>query len=180
MYVLSGRLAYVGIAVGYALVSPTVWALVFGHIAGRAVKVIASYLVHGYRPRPAFERAYAVEMLTYGKWIFGSSVLSFLTNEGDDVFVGWALGAASLGIYQMGHRISNAPATEITHTISRVVFPTYAKLQDDTDALHRGYLETLKLIALVAIPATVGIVFVIPLFTRAFLGSDWTSMILPA
>ncbi len=180
VYKLSGRLTYVVIAVGYALHFHSVWALVLGHIAGTTVRTTMSYVVHDYRPRLAFDRGLATEMMTYGKWVFGSSILGFLGNEGDDVFVSWALGAASLGIYQMGYRISNAPATEITHTISRVVFPTYASLQHDTDALRRGYLSALQLIAFVSFPMAVGIALAIPSFTGVFLGADWSPMVLPA
>lgn len=180
VYRLSGRVVYVGVAVAIALAFQSVWALVLGHIAGALTRLVVSFLVHPYRPRPGFDSELAREMLDYGKWIFGSSILGFLTNEGDDVFVGWFLGAASLGVYQMAYRISNAPATEITHTISQVVFPTYSKLQDDVEALRQGYFTTIQLVTFVSFPLAAGIALVMPSFVIVFLGESWRSMILPA
>lgn len=179
VYNLSGRIVYVAIAIPYAYVYQSVWALVIGYLANRVTTLAVSYLISDYRPRPVFEAAFARELLDYGKWIFGSSVLTFLVNEGDDAFVSWFLGASSLGLYQLAYRLSNAPATEITHTISRVVFPTYSKLQDDVDTLREGYLSTLTLITFISIPAGVGIVFALPPFVEAFLGEEWRPMILP-
>lgn len=179
-YQLSGRVIYVVVAIGYALVYQSVWALVFGSFGGSITGLAVSYLIHSYRPRLAFSVEFARELLNYGKWIFSSEILSFLTNEGDDAFVGWYLSATALGFYQMAYQISNAPATEITHTISSVVFPTYSKLQNDLSALRRGYFNTLQLVSFVTLPAGVGIFVVMPSFVNAFLGADWRPMILPA
>lgn len=178
-YQLSSRLVYVVVAVSYAFAYQSVWALVFGQLASATTALIASYVVSDYRPWPSFDVAKARELLDYGKWIFGSSILVFLVNEGDDVFVGWFLGATSLGLYQLAYQLSNAPATEITHTISRVVFPTYAKLQHDIDALRTGYLSTLTLVTFVSVPAAVGIAVILPSFVAAFLGPAWRPMVVP-
>lgn len=179
-YRMSERLVYVTVAISYAVAYRSVWALAFGYLAGTLAGLVASYLIHEYRPRPVFSVEFARELLDYGKWIFGSDILAFLTNEGDDAFVGWYLSATALGFYQMGYQISNAPATEITHMISEVVFPAYSKLQDNMAALRQGYFNTLQLVAFVTFPAAVGIFVVMPSFVETFLGADWRPMILPA
>jgi len=156
-----------------------VWALVFGHLAKQVVTVIASYVIHDYRPRPAFDIEHARELLGYGRWIFASMLLAFLGAQGDDAFVGWALGTSALGLYQLAYRFSNAPATEITHTLSNVLFPAYARLQDDVDSLRRGYLDALQLTALIAFPAAIGLVVTAQPFVRGVLGEQWLGMVLP-
>lgn len=178
-YKFSSRIVYVlvGLWVGYA--TRSVWALVFAMLAGRVVSLFASYLIHSYRPRPRFDRAVASELFGYGKWIFGSEGLSFLINEGDDAFVGWALGPAALGVYQLSYRLSNAPTTEITHPIQRVLFPAYSKVQDDVTALRQGYFTTVRIITLCSFPASVGITLIAPVFVPAVLGPAWIDMIVP-
>ncbi len=178
-YKLSSRVVYVlvGLGVGYA--TRSVWALVFAMLAGRVASLVVSYLIHPYRPRPRFDRDAATELFGYGKWIFGSEGLSFLINEGDDAFVGWALGPAALGVYQLSYRLSNAPATEITHPIQRVLFPAYSRVQDDTESLRQGYFATVRVITLLSFPASVGIAVVAPTFVPAVLGPAWTEMIVP-
>ncbi len=178
VYTASGTLTRVTVSIGWALVSPTVWALVAGFIASNAVMLVASYVVHDYRPRPGFDRDHARDLFGYGKWILGSGVVDFLYSEGDDAFVGAFLGVASLGLYQVAYRLSNAPATEVAHLISRVMFPAYSKVQTDAERLRRGFLTTVQLTTFVSVPLGVGLIAVTPQFV-AVLGPEWAPMVLP-
>lgn len=179
VFVLSGSIVSAGVALGYALVSPTVWALALGSIAGVGAKLVASYVIHGYRPWPGIDASFARELFDYSKWLTVRSGLLFLVTQGDDLFVGWMLGATALGFYQLAYRISNAPATEISHVISRVVFPTYSKIQDDTAQLREGFFKTLYLTTFVAFPVTAGIIVVAPTLVEAFWGPTWQPIVLP-
>lgn len=178
VYKMTGAVANLTFAVGFALVVQNVWALVVGLLADRTIKLIVSYAIQDYRPRPGYDPEVAREILNFGKWIMGSSVVFFITLQGDDAFVGWLLGAGALGLYQMAYRLSNAPATEITQVISSVAFPAYSKVQNDDRKLREGYFKTLQLTALMTIPTTVGIIVVTPLFVRTFLGEEWVPMVL--
>jgi len=166
------------VSVGYALVEPTAWAYVVGFLAGSGTRLGLSYVIHDFRPWFRFDRDAAWELVDYGKWLTGISILTFLTTEADDAFVGWLLGPAALGLYQYAYRFSNAPATEFTQIISRVMFPAFSKMQDDTDRLRNVFLTTFRMTAFVSFPACFGIAAVTPVFVRAFLGPDWTGMIL--
>lgn len=179
VYSLSGTVANVAVAIPAALVFQNVWALVFGSLAAAVTSLLVSYVIHDYRPRPTFDFEQARELFGYGKWIFGSGIVLFLINQGDDAFVGWFLGAAALGFYQMAYRFSNAPATEITHVISRVVFPAYSKVQSEQEKLREGYLRTVQLTTVISFPAAAGIVVISPIFVEVFLGSKWLPMVLP-
>lgn len=178
VYTLSGTVFYVLVAVGYALLTRSVWALVFGLVVSDFVRLLVSYVVHDYRPWPRFDLALARELFGYGKWIFASGVVLFLIMEGDDAFVGWYVGTAAVGFYQLAYRVSNAPATEVTQTISSVVFPTYAKLQNDADDLREGFFKTVQLTTFVSFPVAVGIAATAPTFVSTFLGTRWEPMVL--
>lgn len=176
-YRMSGSLVWFVVTLGWALVSPTVWALVAGHVASRFTKLIVSYLVHDYRPWPSFDMDRARELISYGKWVTGNSILYFLYSEGDDVVVGWLLSATALGFYQTAYRISNAPATEITQIISTVTFPAFSTLQKDVGALREAYYRTLQMTMFISFPAALGIAAVADVFVRTFMGADWIPMI---
>jgi len=177
VYQLSGTLADFIVAVSAVLVLRSVWALVFGLVAGNAARFIASYLIHPYRPHFSSDLGKAKELFRFGKWILGSSILIFLITQGDDIFVGKLLGATMLGFYQMAYIISNMPATEITHVISQVTFPAYSKLQDSLPKLREAYLKVLQLTAFLSFPIA-GLIFVLaPDFTKIFLGEKWMPMV---
>ena len=177
VYQLSGSLADFVVAISAVLLLRSVWALVFGLLAGNAARFIASYLVHSYRPHFSSDLGKAKELFGFGKWILGSSILMFLITQGDDAFVGKFLGATMLGFYQMAYRISNMPATEITHVITQITFPAYSKLQNDIPKLREAYLKVLQITAFLSFPVA-GLIFVLGSdFTRIVLGEKWMPMV---
>ena len=177
IYQLAGTLADFIVAISTVLILKNVWALVLGKLAGSAVRCFVSYLIDPYKPRLSSDVAKAKELFGFGKWILGSSILIFLLTQGDDIFVGKLLGATALGFYQMAYKISNLPATEITHMISRVTFPAYAKLQDDIPKLREAYLKVLQITAFLSFPIAWMIFVLAPDFTRIFLGEKWMPMV---
>jgi O-antigen/teichoic acid export membrane protein len=117
------------------------------------------------------------DLFNFGRWIFFLSVVNFLILQGDDMVVGKVLSTRALGLYQMAYKLSNLPATGLTHVISKVSFPAFSKLQDRPARLKKAYLETLQITALLAIPLTGGILVLASSFTKLFLGQRWEPMV---
>lgn len=177
IYQIGSRFTDLVVAVAFALVFRSVWALVAGNIASKVVKIVISYSIHSFRPTIEFRLDYAKEMFTFGKWMFISTILMFLYGQADDAFVGWFFTASALGSYQLAYRFSNAPATEVTHVILRVMFPALSKVQNDTSRLREGYFRALQLSTVIAFPMAAGIVAVAPQFVPSVLGNQWRPMI---
>ena len=176
-YQFAGIIVDVTVAISAAFLLRSVWALVFGLLAGNLVRCIASYLIDTYRPRLYFDFPKAKDLIEYGKWILGSSILIFLVTQGDSIFVGKLLGVTMLGFYQIAYRISNMPATEITHIISQVTFPAYSKLQDSIYKLRKAYLKVLQVTAFLSF-LIAGLIFILaPDFTKIFLGERWMPIV---
>lgn len=176
-YWLSGTIVDLIVSVSAAFIFRSVWALVLGCLAGNVVRCASSYVIDPYRPRFRLDPGKAKELFGFGKWVMGSSVVIFLLVQGDDIIVGKLLGVAALGLYQIAYRISNLPATEITHAISQVTFPAYSKLQDNIRALREAYFKVLQLTVFLSFPIGVLIFIMAPDFTRIFLGTQWMPMV---
>jgi O-antigen/teichoic acid export membrane protein len=176
-YELSGTLVNLIVAIVLAIILRNVWALIWSSLAGSLMRCVMSYVLHPYRPRLKFNTKQFQILFRFGKWVLASTILVFLISQGDDIFVGKLLGVTALGLYQLAYAISNLPATEITHIISRVSFPAYSKLQDDYFRLKNAYLKVLQLNAVVSFPLA-GAIFVLAQdFTQIFLGEKWLSMV---
>ena len=176
-YQLSATLADFIVVVVAAFILKNVWALVFGQLIASVTGLIASYIVHPYRPHLRLEMHKVKELFRFGRWVLGSTILVFLLHQGDDAFVGKVLGITMLGFYQMAYRIANMPTTEITHVISQVTFPAYAKIQNNIHRLRESYLRVLQFIACVSFPSA-GLIFILaPDFTKVFLGEKWMQMV---
>lgn len=153
------------------------WALVFGSLAGYFTRLFMSYLLHPYRPRLTFDYTKIRELMGFGKWIFGSSILVYLITQGDDIFVGKMMGAAALGLYQMAYLLSNVPATEISNLVAQITFPAYSKISHDLPKLKESYFRVLQLVAFIAFPVS-GMIFMVSRdFTQLFLGNQWIPMV---
>jgi len=177
IFQFSGTLADFIVAISAVLILRNVWALVLGLLAGNMVRCFMSYFIHPYRPHLSKDLGKVKELFGFGKWIMGSSILVFLITQGNDIFVGKLLGITALGFYQLAYRISNMPATEITHVISQVTFPAYSKLQDNIPKLREAYLKVLQVTAFLSFPIA-GLIFILaPDFTKIFLGEKWMPMV---
>ncbi len=173
----SGLFTNFVVAVSAAFILKNAWALVISSLCAGLVWLFMSYILHPFRPRPVIDLEKTKGLFSFGKWAFGSNILVFLINKGDDVFVGKFLGAASLGFYQMAFRVSNTPTTEVSHVVSQVTFPAYSKLQDNMNGLREAYLRVLRVTAFLSVLLAGFIMVLGPDFTRLFLGEKWIPMI---
>lgn len=177
LFRLSATVPDLLVSVGAALFLRNAWALVFGLVGGSLAQTALSYWLHPYRPRLQFDFQRAKDLFNFGKYITGQSMVLFLLNEGDDALVGKVLGATPLGLYQVAYRLSNVAATQITHVISQVTFPAYAKVQDYPEKLHRGLRRTLAVTAFLTLPVAAALAVLAPEITEMVLGQDWMPMV---
>jgi len=177
VYQMSGTVVDFIIAIVFAIRFHSVWALVFGILGGRLTRLAISYLISDYRPALRFDRKAASDLLQFGKWMWATGLVVLIATSGDDAFVGWYLPAAALGLYQLAFRLSNTPATEVTHVISSVMFPAYSKIQDNQDRLRSSFRRTIRVVVSLTTPMALGILVIASPFTQVFLGSQWMAMV---
>ena len=155
------------------------WALVWASLSGELVRCLLSYKFHSYRPKLSFNISYAKDLFTFGRWMFGSSIVIFFALNGDNAFLGKILGIGALGIYQMAFTISNTPATEITNLISSIMMPAYSKIQTDKQRLGKLYLDVFEIIMAITIPLSIFIGFAATEIISAILGKKWADAVIP-
>jgi len=164
-------------AVATAFVVESPLALVVGALSESMILLLTSYIFHPYRPTLLWDFGKWKELFRFGKWITTSSLMLFLLTEGDDVFVGKMVGAASLGIYQLGYRISNLPATEIMRMGNQIIFPGLSKIRDNVEKLKHSFFQAYSLISLTTFLVSCLILLLARDFTLLFLGKNWIKVI---
>ena len=167
------------VAVILAYTLKNVWALVISQLIGGFSGLITGYIIHPYRPKFQFDKKKAKELFTFGKWITGSGIIIFIATQGDDIFLGKILGATALGIYQLSYKISNSMATEVTHLISKVTFPAYSKIKDNSLRLKNAFTRTFSITTMITFLLSTGILLLIPEFVNIFLKEKWAPIIIP-
>ena len=88
------------VMIGYAIISPTVWALVIGGLVSGLLRTVLSHtVVPGPRMSLAWDKTLVQEMVHFGKWITVSSIASFVASQSDVILFGLLLPSSFVGIY---------------------------------------------------------------------------------
>ncbi len=161
------------VSIGLAVSGVGVWALVFGQLAGRGTFSAVAWLIVDWRPRLRFFPDVARELFGYGYKIALDNLLSNFQANIDYVFIGRLLGETALGVYTIAFRIPELVIINLCIVIARVLFPAYASLQENIDELRRGMLVALRYIAMVTIPAGIGLALISGVFVRVVFGPSW-------
>src|SRR5215469_431110 len=117
------------VAVGWAWFYPNVWALVVSAVAGELFQVIASHLyLPGIRNRFRWDRSALNTFMEFGKWIYLSSAVYFLSTQSDRFLLGKYLAMAQLGVYGTATVLSGAVQTVVLKINTDVLYPAYSRV----------------------------------------------------
>lgn len=173
-----GKTAVKGLSsVLLALAGLGVWSLVGGQLAGAMTATLLFWRVCRWRPRLTFDRAIARDLLGYGTQIVLVALLGTVLKNVDYLLIGRRLEASQLGYYTIAFRVPDLFIVSLCAVVSQVLFPAFAKLQNDGAALRRGFLTTLRYAVLVTAPLGIGMAIVAPDFVEVFYTSRWAAAI---
>ena len=91
--------------------------------------------------------------------------------------VGRYIGSAALGAYSLAYNVMLAPFHQIGGLVQQVLFPAFARLQDDRERLADVWIRATRLVSAITTPALVGLVIVAPEFVSVILGERWDAAI---
>jgi O-antigen/teichoic acid export membrane protein len=170
---LAGSVLSTIVTVAAAFWLRNVWALVIGQIAASAFATILSYAFIPGRVRFAFDWQIARELITYGKFITGSSIMMFIAAELDSLVLGKLVSLEVLGLYTLAYTIANLVTANLSKIVSSIMMPAYSKLQTDIAAVRGVYLRSLNLMMFAVLPISVGLMLVAePLILNVY-GETW-------
>lgn len=132
------------VMVGWALLSPTVWALVGGSLFGITSKTILShYYLPRRRHRLHWEPDAVRSVFHFGSWIFLSSIFTFVGVQGDRLLLGYYLGVALLGVYHVATRFTESLGTLQGRLTRSVFFPVFSEtFRSEPQYLVKRYYKT--------------------------------------
>jgi lipopolysaccharide exporter len=169
------RLIGVIATIVFALAWRNYWALVVGTLTGISVRLVLSYLMHGYRPHMSFS-AFG-DIMGFSKWMLMTSIADMVSQKAGTFTIAKILDAASLGIFSMSGQIANMASQELIAPIKQALFPGYAKLAHDIVLLKKAFLDVYGMLVLIALPAAIGIGLTAEFFVPLLLGPKWDEAI---
>lgn len=144
---------------GWAWLHPTVWALAGGGIAGAAVRMVATHLYLADHPdRLQWEVRAAREIVSFGRWVFISSILYFSASKLDALILGRLLDIKDLGTYLIASNLARLPVEVVLALSSAVVFPILSEsFRRNDGSLNRNLFRVRAMLILPTAALAVGL-----------------------
>ncbi len=147
------------------------WALVVGTLVARALRVIFSYRMHPFRPRLTV-RAWR-RLIGYSTWSWAVSMVVLMRDRSDTILIGRMLNPTQVGIYAIGAEVAALPTTELVEPLCRAAFSGFAAGRNADVTPGDTYLRIIATMALLTLPAGVGIAAIADPLVKLAFGTLW-------
>lgn len=152
---LLSQAASLAFMVAWVLVDRSIWAMVAGSLLNSLLRVLLGNLfLPGEGNRLHWDQATFHEILSFGKWIFATSILGFLAANGDRLILGGLIDAKTLGMYSIAFFMVSALKDVFAKIIGNVAFPALSEVARERPAMlkqtyykFRGPLDIVTLLA---------------------------------
>jgi O-antigen/teichoic acid export membrane protein len=145
------------IAVIFAWYLQSVWALVISGIASTTIVLLLyTWLLPGQANRFHWEPAAATELISFGKWIFLSTICGFLYMQGDKLLLGKYLPLDQFGIYNIGFFLASFPLLMGGVMTRKVLIPLYRERPPTESAENFRKLQKMRFLLTGAIIVMTG------------------------
>ena len=150
---------------GY-LVNSAVRTLLFGYF-GRKI----------YRPGLHFSLASVSSNLRFGAWLTADSIINYVNTNLSTLVLARILGASVAGGYNLAYNVAVVPPMKLNPIITRVLFPAFAKIQDDTEKLRINFYKLLSVVGIINFPVLLGLMVVSSNVVPLVFGEKWNGII---
>jgi len=123
------------VGIGMALHGYAVWSLVTQTLVASIATTILLWLVARWKPSLVYDRAEMRSIQRYSLNLAGFNIFNFFGRNADYLLIGRFLGTQNLGYYSLAYRIMFYPLQSISAVIGRVMFPVFARVQEDDSRL---------------------------------------------
>jgi O-antigen/teichoic acid export membrane protein len=119
----------IGVMVGMAWTTGSIWALVLGSLVSSVANVLQSHVsLEGPRNYLVLDRAYAAEVFSFSRWIILSSSISFLANNADRLILGAWLAPAVMGPYAIAVFLIEAIRQVVAALANKIALPVFSEV----------------------------------------------------
>jgi O-antigen/teichoic acid export membrane protein len=115
----------------------------------------------------------AFKLLGFSINAFLTKLLDFVSQKSIDIFIGYALGAVSLGFYSVGARLYLILMQMLSSVVLDVALSGFSRLSSQIDKLGEAYITALKISSAIAFPVFIFLSATASLVIPILFGSKW-------
>ena len=164
------------VGIGMAAAGMGVWSLVGQTLCTSMTTTILLWFPKSWRPKLVLDWTDLCSVASYSLNLSGFNVLNYFVRNADNVLIGRYLGSTSLGYYSLAYRLMLYPLQAVSTVLGRVLFPVFAKIQDENPRFRRNYLRICAAISVITFPMMLGLLVVGRPLVEAVLGHQWMTV----
>lgn len=170
-------LVALSVAVCLAISGYTYWALVWQAVSQALVLSLGYIIACRWLPGRFSSFRECLHLLRFGGGVFSFNLVNYFSRNADNILVGKFLGAGALGLYGKAYQLLSLPMQQVTSPISKVVFPSLSRLQDNASEFRSQYLQFLRMITLINVPIVIYLGLFADVVVGVLLGEQWLEMV---
>ena len=159
----------------WALVSPSVYALVAGILLTELMKTVLLWLFarNEWLPDLRLNIGEIRRFLKFGSYVMANNFANSFNLQADVLIAGRLFPAATLGFYSLPRTLSLKVAGVVNPVVSRVGLPVMAQAQNDRVFLKNVYLKTMRMTSSVNFPIYLAVAIFAKDIINLLFGSRW-------
>jgi teichuronic acid exporter len=162
-----------------AWVGAGVWSLMLGTLLAAGLRAVGFGIAAPYFRRPRLSLRKISQILHFGG-VRTLETLLWSTYSNADVFIiGKLLGSDVLGVYSISRYLAALPVEKLALVVNPVVFPAFARVQDDRNEAARYLIKAMRILAFLCFPVLFGVAATASQIVAAALGPKWAQAALP-
>ena len=169
---------------GYSIVSIIlavmgfgVWSLVFGRLATNFISSIMTLKKVPPVLNFTIGKKEFKELFAFGTGVSFSKLFNYGGNNVDNLFIGKLINSDALGLYSRAYNLMTLPISKISSGIYNVLFPAFAKVQNNTQSLRTAYFRTIKSTAFLLFPILAAMIADADYIILGLYGPKWEGAI---
>ena len=170
---MAATLAAAAVAISIAVAGGGAWAIIGQQLTLAAVATVLVWRFVSWRPSWRFSLESLRSLGSFSASIFAQRLLYYSGRNVDNLLIGRFLGPAALGAYALAYNVMLMPFHQIAGPIQQVMFPAFARLQDERERMAHVWIRVTRMVAAVAAPALLCLIVVAPEFVDVVLGQQW-------
>ena len=182
---LSSQVINTGVMIVWACISPTILALVVGNFTSNIIQLLWSHKLNT-EEKNGFEwdKKAVQEIISFGKWIFISTIMTFLARQADRLLLAKLLSFEFLGVYFIAFTLADVPQQIIRRISSQIMYPLVSRYATENRSnLREIILQKRKVLlgslaCLVALVVCFGDFAITILYDRRYHQAAWMLPIL--
>lgn len=150
-----------------------VWALVVQNLLNTFFNTLLLFFLVRWKPLLLFSVVSFKKMFGFGSKLLAASLLDVFYFNMYPLVIGKLFSAADLGLYSRASAFAHLPSDLTTNIVSRVTFPVFSQIQNESNRLFIAYKRYLAVISGIYAPVILGLCAIAKPMILVLIGEKW-------